>query len=63
MANEEATNSTRFQVFKLSGLQLKVVGENLDILKEYHDPLELVSTCTGKSCVVSLSRESGGKGE
>ena len=67
--NEKTTNRTTSKeemnhkspsqlarTLKLVGVQLKIVGENLSILKDYKDNLELTCAAEGEACRVSFSR-------
>ena len=40
--------------FKLFNVQLKVVGENLELVREFQDQLDLLTSCVEKSCKVSF---------
>ena len=44
---------------QVSEVQAKVVGENLDVLREFDKRLTLSCTCAGKTCTVSLSSGKG----
>lgn len=39
---------------KLSDVKLKVVGVNLEVIRDYQEKLVLVSACADKSCKISL---------
>lgn len=52
MAKEESSNSDIN--FGLLGVKLKVVGENLEVIREYQEKISLVSSRVEKSCKVSL---------
>ena len=53
MATEEV-NKRSLKGTRLSGVQLKLIGENLEVLQQYEKKLELVCTCEGKSSKVAV---------
>ncbi len=64
MADKESTGSVVQEVLeavsggrrdlKIVGVQLKIVGEDLRVFKEFKHPLELSFSCQGPACVISF---------
>lgn len=44
------------KTLKISGVELKIVGESLSIIKEYKERLDLVCVAEGDSCRINFKK-------
>ena len=50
------SGSTIARTLKISGVELKIVGETLSILKDYKESLDLVCVAEGDSCRITFRK-------
>lgn len=50
------SNSSIAKTLKIPGVELKIVGETLSILKDYKESLDLVCTAEGDTCRITFRK-------